>query len=70
MSAPNCSSTSSPAAPVGAPSAIACSKPSKITRLASMMRSDSSGVGSPAIPSIFFWNDPRWSNARMYSGSV
>ena len=33
--------------------------PSKITALASEMRSASSGVGWPAMPSIFFWNEPR-----------
>ena len=27
-------------------------------------RSTSLGVGSPAIPRSFFWNEPRWSNAR------
>ena len=26
-----------------------------------------SGLGSPSIPNHFFWNDPRWSNARMNS---
>src|SRR5689334_13113402 len=26
-----------------------------------------SSSGSPSIPNIFFWKDPRWSNARMYS---
>ena len=41
--------------------------PSKISRFASEIRSVSSAVGSPSIPNIFFWNDPRWSKARMYS---
>src|SRR2546425_11479184 len=66
MSVPNCSSTSRPAASLGAPSAIACWNPSKMTRLASQILSASSGVGDAAITSIFFWNEPRWSNARMY----
>ena len=43
----------------------ASSMPSKISRLASAIVSVCSGVGSPSIPNIFFWNDPRWSNARM-----
>ena len=33
--------------------------PSKITRLASMMRWASSGPGAPSIPKNFFWKDPR-----------
>ena len=33
--------------------------PSKISRFASAMRSVSSGVGSPSMPNIFFWNEPR-----------
>jgi len=43
----------------------ASSMPSKIRCLASAMVRVSSAVGSPWIPNIFFWNDPRWSNARM-----
>ena len=46
---------------------VALTMPSKMRCLASAMRSVSSGVGSPSMPNIFFWNDPRWSNARMYS---
>ena len=41
--------------------------PSKITRFASMMRAASSGPGAPSMPKNFFWNDPRWSKARMNS---
>jgi hypothetical protein len=67
MSEPNCSSTSTPVADASTPRSTASSIPSKISRLASAIVSVSSGVGSPWIPNIFFWNDPRWSNARMYS---
>ena len=65
MSEPNCSSTSTPVAWASTPRSTASSMPSKMRRLASAMVSDSSGVGSPSIPNIFFWNDPRWSKARM-----
>ena len=41
--------------------------PSKIRCFASAIFAVCSGVGSPSMPNIFFWNDPRWSNARMYS---
>ena len=67
MPAPNCSSTSTPAAAASTPRSTASSMPSKISRLASAIVSVSSGVGSPSIPNIFFWNEPRWSNASMYS---
>src|SRR5437899_1753665 len=67
MSAPNSSSTRTPEASTGAPSAMARLNPSKITDLASAIRATSSGLGSPEIPNIFFWNDPRWSKARMKS---
>ncbi len=67
MSEPNCSSTSTPVAPASTPRWTASSMPSKISRFASEIRSVSSAVGSPSIPNIFFWNDPRWSKARMYS---
>ena len=63
--APNCSSTSAPVAPGSAPCSVAFRRPSKIRCFASAIFSVSSGVGSPSIPNIFFWNDPRWSNARM-----
>ena len=66
MSEPNCSSTSTPTAAGSTPPRLdAISMPSKISRLASAIVSVSSGVGSPWMPNIFFWNDPRWSNARM-----
>ena len=67
MSPPNCSSTSTPVTPASAPFSVALSMPSKIRCFASAIRSVSSGVGSPSIPNIFFWKDPRWSKARMYS---
>ncbi len=67
MSEPNCSSTSTPAASASTPRDTASSMPSKISRLASEIVSVSSAVGSPWIPNIFFWNEPRWSKARMYS---
>src|ERR671933_1766206 len=35
--------------------------------LASEMVLVCSSSGSPSIPNIFFWKDPRWSKARMYS---
>jgi hypothetical protein len=47
------------------PSSAAFSIPSKIRCFASAMVSVCSGVGSPSMPNIFFWKDPRWSNARM-----
>jgi hypothetical protein len=47
------------------PRSTAISMPSKISRLASVIFSVSSGVGSPSMPNIFFWNEPRWSKARM-----
>ena len=65
MSEPNCSSTSTPVAAGSTPRSTACSMPSKISFLASVIVSVSSGVGSPSIPNIFFWKDPRWSKARM-----
>ena len=65
MSEPNCSSTSTPADDASRPRSTAFSMPSKISFLASEIVSVSSGVGSPSIPNIFFWNDPRWSKARM-----
>src|SRR6266540_172391 len=67
MSAPNCSSTRMPPYSFGAPSSTARRKPSKMTVFASAIRSVSSGLGSPARPKNFFTNEPRWSNARMYS---
>ena len=39
-----------------------------MTCLASEIRSTSFAVGSPVTPKNFFWNEPRWSNARMYRG--
>jgi hypothetical protein len=66
-SPPNCSSTSTPAADASTPRFTASCMPSKISVLASVIVSVSSGVGSPWMPNIFFWNEPRWSNARMYS---
>ena len=33
--------------------------PRRSSRLASVIVSVSSGVGSPSIPNIFFWNEPR-----------
>ena len=67
MSEPNCSSTSTPADAASTPRSTAFSMPSKISFLASEIVLVSSSVGSPSIPNIFFWNDPRWSKARMYS---
>ena len=63
--APNCSSTSTPVACGSTPASTAFTIPSKIRCLASEIVSVCSGVGSPSIPNIFFWNEPRWSNARM-----
>ena len=62
---PNCSSTSTPLAPASAPCSTAFSIPSKISRFASAIVSVCSSDGSPSMPNIFFWNEPRWSNARM-----
>jgi hypothetical protein len=62
--APNCSSTSTPVTPGSAPCSTAFNMPSKIRCFASEIFSVSSSEGSPSIPNIFFWNDPRWSNAR------
>ena len=39
-----------------------------MTLFASAIRAVSSAFGSPVTPKNFFWNDPRWSKARMYSG--
>ena len=64
-SPPNCSSTRTPAADASTPRSTAFSMPSKTSRLASVIVVVSSGVGSPWMPNIFFWNEPRWSNARM-----
>ena len=64
-SPPNCSSTRTPAVDGSRPRSTAFAMPSKISRLASAIVSVSSGVGSPSIPNIFFWNEPRWSKARM-----
>ena len=64
-SVPNCSSTRMPAADRSAPASSAASIPSNTTFFASMIRAASSGPGMPSIPKNFFWNDPRWSNARM-----
>jgi hypothetical protein len=50
---------STPVALGSAPRLSASSKPSKMSLFASAMASVSSGVGSPEIPNIFFWNDPR-----------
>ena len=50
-----------------APLSTAWTIPSKIRRLAEQIFSVSSGEGSPSMPNIFFWKEPRWSNARMYS---
>ena len=58
-SPPNCSSTSTPAVDGSSPRDTAFSMPSKTSRFASVMVSVSSGVGSPSIPNIFFWNEPR-----------
>ncbi len=65
MSPPNCSSTSVPVTSGSRPFSSAFSIPSKIRCLASEMVSVCSSSGSPSIPNIFFWNEPRWSNARM-----
>ncbi len=67
ISPPNCSSTSVPVAAASTPRSTALAMPSKIRCLASAIVSVCSGVGSPSIPNIFFWKEPRWSNARMYS---
>ena len=45
--------------PGSTPRSTTFSMPSKISFLASLIVSVSSGVGSPSIPNIFFWNDPR-----------
>ena len=39
--------------------------PSKIRCLASAIVAVWSASGAPSIPNIFFWKEPRWSNARM-----
>jgi hypothetical protein len=68
MLPPNCSSTSTPIwSPGTSLRSTACTIPSKIRCFASAICAVCSGVGSPWIPNIFFWKDPRWSNARMYS---
>ena len=64
---PNCSSTSTPDACWSSPLSAAACMPSQIRCLASAMVSLCSSLGSPSIPNIFFWNDPRWSNARTKS---
>src|SRR5918999_965021 len=66
-SPPNCSSTSTPAVEASRPRSTAFSIPSNTRRLASVIVAVSSAVGSPSIPNIFFWNEPLWSKARMYS---
>jgi hypothetical protein len=59
MSAPNCSSTRTPAESRGTPSSAARLAPSWITFLASEILTVSSALGSPATPKNFFWNEPR-----------
>jgi hypothetical protein len=56
---PNCSSTRQPVACGSTPSSVAFRSPSKIRCFASAICSVCSGVGSPSIPNIFFWNEPR-----------
>ncbi len=65
LGSPNCSSTRQPLQLGSMPSSAAFSIPSKMRCLASAMVSVCSGVGSPSIPNIFFWKEPRWSKARM-----
>ena len=69
MPAPNCSSTRIPA-----PSDAPRPAPPR-TRGRSAASRPRSGPprrawASPAMPSSFVWNDPRWSKARISSGSV
>ena len=59
MSPPNCSSTSTPVTAGSPPRSTTFSMPSKISFLASLIVSVSAGVGSPSIPNIFVWKDPR-----------
>src|SRR4051812_48292083 len=69
MSEAYCSSIRIPA-PSTSPASSARSNPRKITCLAAITRAMSSAVGVPEMPISFDSNDPRWSKARIISGSV
>jgi hypothetical protein len=57
--APNCSSTRTPEACWSRPRSDAAIIPSQIRCFASVIVSVCSWLGSPSIPNIFFWKEPR-----------